>query len=97
MDARRVSESLEAVGDPPDRIVRCRKCKHPIGHLTQNWKASSSVIRRVRSLSEARAGIPASDQVEWRQWVCPGCATLLNAEVALKGDPDIWDYRPLGS
>ena len=95
-DAAPISHSLEAAAEGAERVVRCRKCKRSFGPVTRNWKSSPAVIRRVTSLAEARSGIPASEQVEWRQWICPGCAALLDTEAALRGEPDVWDYRPPG-
>ena len=31
----------------------------------------------------------------FRTYCCPGCATLLDTEVALAGEPPRWNYRGL--
>ena len=34
------------------------------------------------------------ETVAFRQFVCPGCATLLETEIAIAGAPPQWDIRP---
>jgi acetone carboxylase gamma subunit len=36
------------------------------------------------------------DRFVFRQFYCPGCAALLNTEVALRGEPILWDVEIRG-
>lgn len=72
----------------------CAACGHALGPAP--WKAKA--IRRDLPLAEA--GGPAYDTghpgVLLRQFICPGCATLLDTETATAGDAALDDrlYQP---
>ncbi len=64
----------------------CAGCGYGLGPATALWKASAIC----RNLPLAVAGGPAYDtgfaDVVLRQFICPGCATLLDTETATASD-----------
>jgi N-methylhydantoinase B len=69
----------------------CASCGHALGAASGMWK--SNTLRRDLPLAEA--GGVAYDTghtgVVIRQFICPGCATLLDTETATTGDPALDD------
>ncbi len=96
--ALRPHEYLEiAQGDAGERAVRCVRCGHALCGATDNYKRFA--LRTDRDLEEL-AGRPMPDGKPYlgvfREYSCPGCATLLQVDVfcpALGGDEDVWDIR----
>jgi N-methylhydantoinase B len=93
----RFHESLDLVGVGPAAFVRCRRCGHELGPSTENYKTHA--LRRDRELSEL-AGRPMPDgqpyRAVFREYACPGCATLLQVDVwvpTVGGEEDLWDIR----
>lgn len=78
-------------------IVKCR-CGHELGDYRVNWKVHASV--RVRRTDEQfREIYPPFMHAEegWqelREFLCPGCATLLEVEAAAPGYPVLFDALP---
>jgi acetone carboxylase gamma subunit len=75
--------------------VRCVRCATPLGAADANYKAHA--LRRDRALDEL-AGRPMPDGSPYlavfREYACPGCATLLAVDVwcaQLGGDEDLHD------
>jgi len=73
----------------------CTACGQRLGQAAGPWK--SFAIRR--DLSLAQAGGAAYDTghsgVFLRQFICPGCATLLDTETATAQDPALNDRLTL--
>jgi acetone carboxylase gamma subunit len=73
----------------------CAACGHALGSVSLPWKTNT--LRR--DLPLAQAGGMAYDTgypgVVLRQFICPGCATLLDTETATAGDPAL-DDRLIG-
>ena len=64
----------------------CAACHHTLGSVTDLWKHSA--LRRDTSLVKA-CGVAYETgyaDVVLRQFICPGCATLLDTETATAGD-----------
>ena len=79
--------------DDSGRIV-CRRCGHDLGSAEQNFKEGA--VLKVRSIQDANPLIVdptlfIDDEVVFRQFFCPGCATLLENEVILASSPVVWD------
>lgn len=92
-----VGEHLYIVQRESDRVVKC-DCGHEFGDYRQNWKLGALV--RVRgdrqSIEEVYPGRYACDP-EWmeiREFICPGCVTLLEVEAAPPGFPVVFDFLP---
>lgn len=79
-----------------DDRCRCRKCGHDLGPADANFKAHA--VRKVRSIEDANPLIVdpktfIDDEVVFRQYFCPGCATLLENEVILAESDPVWDKQ----
>ncbi len=76
-------------------VCTCSACGFDLGPATAPWKAGAVA----RDLPLAVAGGPAYDTgfagVFVRQFICPGCATLLDTETASAGDAALDDRLPL--
>ena len=78
-------------------VVRC-DCGQELGSPDRNWKSHSLV--RVRDSDEAMREIypkMAHADPEWmelREFVCPGCARLLEVEAAPPGYPVVHEFLP---
>ena len=73
-----------------DDRVCCRSCQSPIAAVTESWKARAAL----NEVSVARlpgAGLGVDPNVVIRQFSCPACGALLDAETALPGDPFLED------
>lgn len=99
----RIHEYLEiAPNDRGERMIRCLRCGHEFCGPDENYKLHALV--RVRDLEELplrslRSGEPPF--VEYQEFICPGCATLLEVDSFCReldgDDPVVWDIRILES
>lgn len=92
-----LGEHLYIVQAENGRVVKC-DCGHEFGDYRENWKFNALI--RVRgdreSVEEIYPGRYACDP-EWmeiREFVCPGCSTLLEVEAAPPGFPMVFDFLP---
>ncbi|MDA3625191.1 acetone carboxylase subunit gamma [Saccharopolyspora oryzae] len=92
-----IGEHLYIVQAEHGRIVKC-DCGQEFGDYRQNWKLDALI--RVRgdreSIEEIYPGRLACDP-EWmeiREFLCPGCTTLLEVEAAPPGFPIVFDFLP---
>ena len=81
--------------DDSDMIV-CRRCGHVLCSADQNFK--DGAVAKERPIEDANPLIVdpkifIDDVVVFRQYVCPGCATLLETEVILATSPPVWDKQ----
>lgn len=102
-DGYRVSEYLvlrpaaEASGkNKNDTRMHCRMCDTAICGMTENYK--DAVIQRRLPISDAGSmmndpGLYVDAGIELRQFVCPGCGTLLEMEVACESDSVLRDIE----
>jgi acetone carboxylase gamma subunit len=79
--------------------IVCRGCGHVLGPADRNFKEGA--VRRDLPIEAANPLIvdPAifiDDEVVFRQYVCPGCATLLENEVILATSEPVWDKQLRG-
>lgn len=92
MSERGLTEYLHVV----DGEIRCRGCGHVLGPAGRNFKHGALV--REQPLSEGNPtlrdpAIYTDSTVVFRQFICPGCGTMLETEVAVDGAPPQWDVR----
>jgi N-methylhydantoinase B len=79
-----------------NRRIVCRRCGRDHCADTENYK--SALVTRaipVTALSPVNRD-PAEyidEPVEFRQFMCPGCGTQVETEVALVREPPIWDVQ----
>jgi N-methylhydantoinase B len=76
--------------------IVCRKCGHALSAADRNFK--DGAIRWDRPIEDANPLIvdPVTfidDEVVFRQYICPGCATLLENEVILASSDPVWDKQ----
>lgn len=92
-----IGEHLFIVQKNDERIVKC-DCGHEFGDYRSNWKLNALInVRNDRaSIEELYPGREAFDPewMELREFICPGCATLLEVEVAAPGYPIVFDFLP---
>jgi len=95
----RISDHLFIVAkEGGGRITKC-DCGHEFGDYRTNWKLSCRIyvrktdeeIGEVVTVPEARQR---TDQVELREFYCPGCYALLATEVVPPGYPPIYEMFP---
>jgi len=79
------------------RIVKCA-CGQELGDYRQNWKLEALV--RVRSTQAEieelypRMLAATAGWMELREFICPGCKTLLEVEAVPPGYPVVQDFQP---
>lgn len=92
-----IGEHLYIVQKPGERVVKC-DCGHEFGDYRANWKLNALIHVRddAAKIDEFYPGRYACD-AEWmeiREFICPGCATLLEVEAAAPGYPIVFDFQP---
>lgn len=89
-------EYLEVTAEPDGWRFRCRKCSHDLGPTTDNYKEHTLMRRLPLSESGPLAKDPSQfidEQMELRQFICPGCSTLLEHEISRADDPLLRDIE----
>lgn len=91
-------EHLSVVLKPDGRrVVKC-DCGHEFCEVERNWKLEALV--HLRDTAEALRELypaPMHCDPEWmnlREYLCPGCATLLEVEAVPPGYPVVFDFQP---
>lgn len=88
-----INESLSIA----DGTIRCR-CGHAIGPAGENYKLH--VLMREGPVQNAGPWVDPNrighDRFVCREFFCPSCATLLDVEIAQRGEPILWDVRLAG-
>lgn len=77
----------------PGRVT-CARCAHDLGPQSENYKLHA--VRKDRPIQEANPCIVdprlfIDRTMVFRQFYCPGCATLLENEVVLAESEPTWD------
>ncbi len=91
---RPVSENLSVVENGGQKVIRCR-CGQAISPAGQNYReyalfSESPIQKAGPHVNEYKLG---EEAYAFREYCCPGCYTLLDAEIALKGAPILWDAQ----
>jgi N-methylhydantoinase B len=92
MSGIRLTEYLHAI----EGEIRCSRCEHVLGPADANFK-HGALVREV-PLPEGNPtlrdpAIYTDSTVVLRQFICPGCGTMLETEIAVDGAPPQWDIR----
>ncbi|MFV2090523.1 MAG: acetone carboxylase subunit gamma, partial [Pseudomonadales bacterium] len=95
-DDIRVSEGLVISMTGEDTFYTCAKCRTRIQKADENYK--SGCIRRVTDvrdvgLSPIDPGLFIDDEIEYREYFCPGCGLLLQGDFNRPEDPDFHDIH----
>jgi N-methylhydantoinase B len=90
-----ISEYLQIIDDG-SRQIQCRKCSHYISSVDTNYKLQT--VMKEGSIQTANPKNLDSRQyvdkdMVFRKFFCPTCATLLETEVNIKGEPPVWDIK----
>ena len=89
-----INEQVRIEGSGPSATAVCR-CGHPLGPAAQNYKRGT--LMRERPVQEAGPWVDphhlGGDRFVCREFFCPGCATLLDVEIAQRHEPVLWDAR----
>jgi acetone carboxylase gamma subunit len=92
-----IGEHLYIVQKGKERIVKC-DCGQEFGDYQQNWKLSALIFVRDTEelLEELYPGPkkPEPELQELREFICPGCGTLLEVEAVPPGYPVSFDFLP---
>jgi len=92
----RVSEGLVIAKTGEEAFYTCTKCRTRIQNADENYK--SGCITRVTNvkdvgLSPIDPGLFIDDEIEYREYFCPGCGLLLQGNFTRPEDPDFRDTR----
>jgi N-methylhydantoinase B len=103
----RLSAVVEVVRAGRRLVARCVDCGAGLAHAPAGWKGGAGMAESVLGTPACAAVTPAwaplrgGGPVVLREWVCPGCARLLDTEVVLEGTaaeddvrPEFWCGRP---
>ena len=74
----------------------CARCSTELGGIDDNYKLGCNREDRHISESSPLIGEPRdfiNDDVEFRQFSCPSCGTLIENEVAIASDPVLKDIE----
>ena len=89
-----VTPYLYARRDERGAFWACARCSADLGALDENYKLGCNREDRHISTSNPLIGEPrdfVNDDIEFRQFSCPGCGTLIENEVAVASDPVLRD------
>ena len=84
---RRLNSSIEIIDD---KNSCCRGCRHVLASVTDNWK-SGAIVKEIPVRGAGGSAYTGGDQYVMRQFICPGCGRLLDAETAMPKDPFLED------
>ncbi len=90
-----IGDALEAITDAAGGAhVRCARCGHVYGPVTENPKLHA-LVERGRVTDIPGVGDPAryalDVELEFRRFHCPGCGVQFETELAKPGEPPLWD------
>jgi len=89
-----INETLRIVGSGAGAAIHCR-CGHRLGPAAENYKLN--VLVREGPVQNAGPWVDpqgiGGDSFVCREFFCPDCATLLDVEIAQRGEPILWDVR----
>ena len=91
-----VTENIHLRSEGGRTVYCCAKCHTEIGLLGENYKEHCIRIDKHVSKSNLLIGEPSrfiDDVPQFRQFVCPGCGTLIENEIAMKGEPLLMDIH----
>jgi N-methylhydantoinase B len=91
-----VTENLDLRSDAGHEVYCCAKCQTEVGLLGCNYKEHCIRIDEPVTKSNVLIGEPSrfiDDTPEFRQFSCPGCGTLIENEIAMRGEPVLMDIH----
>jgi len=88
---QRINEYLVIDDSSGEAKVECTKCHHVFCSAKENYK--DYALMSENPLTKAGQNYAKTDRFILREFYCPGCATMLDVEMCLKGSPFIWDVQ----
>ena len=91
-----VTPYLHTKRDDRGTFWGCARCSTELGAIEDNYKLGCNREDRHISASNPLIGEPRdfiNDDIEFRQFSCPGCGTLIENEVAVASDPVLRDIE----
>ncbi|HZQ07792.1 MAG TPA: acetone carboxylase subunit gamma [Anaerolineae bacterium] len=77
------------------KVIRCTRCGYDLCTATENHKLHA--LLHEGPVQEAGPHVNpyhlGGDKFVFRQFYCPNCLALINTEVALRGEPILWDVQ----
>ncbi len=92
----RASDNLDIRVDSVGAYWACSDCATPLGGLDENYKDQCLIDRRAVSTANPLIGEAArfiDDEAQFRLFVCPGCGTQIDNEIAVATDPILRDIE----
>lgn len=90
-----LNEFLEIAESAPGKVIRCTRCGFDLCAATENHKLHA--LLHEGPVQEAGPHVNphhlGGDKFVFRQFYCPNCLALINTEVALRGEPILWDVQ----
>jgi acetone carboxylase gamma subunit len=91
----RLNDYLSLVDRGGETMIQCR-CGQVIGPASENYKLhvicnEGPLQKAGRYVNPFKIG---QDRFVLREYVCPGCLTLLDVDVALREEEPRWDLQP---
>ena len=95
-DDIRVSEGLVIAKSGEGAFYTCTKCRTRIQNVDENYK--SGCLKRVThvrdvGMSPIEPALFIDDEIEYREYFCPGCGLLLQGDFNRPEDPDFQDIH----
>jgi N-methylhydantoinase B len=95
-DDIRVSEGLVIAKSGEGAFYTCTKCRTRIQNVDENYK--SGCLKRVThvrdvGMSPIEPTLFIDDEIEYREYFCPGCGLLLQGDFNRPEDPDFQDIH----
>ena len=88
-----LNEFLEIVQVGGRAMIRCTQCGYDLCAANENHKLHARMHEG--AVQEAGPHVNphhlGGDKFVLRQFYCPNCLTQINTEVALRGEPILWD------
>lgn len=87
--SRLLSQRVEVRDGDSGSSVHCRACGHRLAASPGPWKPAAALSER--PLHQLDPIYTTNETLLLREFACPTCATLLDTEIALPGDPYLDD------
>jgi len=92
--ARRMNEYLEVEVSGGQEVIRCKKCQHELGPITENFKKYAVMTESPLSKAGPEYFFRPSENFVLREYYCPKCAILFDVEMVSKEeDAPIWNIQ----
>jgi acetone carboxylase gamma subunit len=89
----KLQEHVYLVDKDGQRVTKCT-CGHEFGPADENWKHGTLVYDRDPKEIYPGATGPDKSWCVYREFICPGCATLLEVEAVPPGLPFLFAFEP---